>query len=242
MGLARAVTNEEVPPSLRCQGHLLELTVEGLAILAGYLGLPLATAVRYHGLAGGGPATPVGPRRALARNLAHTLGADAVFVAMARAARIHRGQLLEWRNAAACVHGRVRPDGYGLVHLGANEYGFFLEFDRGTVRPAALRAKFAAYQRYRASARAAREYAGFPTILVVTTSQSAEARLADAVASAGAGYDRSLPVFLTTVDRIAAHVLGPLGPVWRQPQDKLRNSWLAAFAQPWGKAEQLSTA
>src|SRR5438105_11674712 len=33
------------------------------------------------------------------------------------------------------------------------EYGFFLEFDRGSVRPAPLRAKFAAYQRTRREGR-----------------------------------------------------------------------------------------
>jgi len=102
---------------------------------------------------------PVGPRRALLANLAHTLGADVVFAAIARAARTQREKaLVEWRNAAACAHGHVRPDGYGLLRLVRREYGFFLEFDRGTVRPAPLRARFAAYHRYLASARAARDY------------------------------------------------------------------------------------
>jgi Replication-relaxation len=111
-----------------------------------------------------------------------TLGADAVFAALARAARAQRnGGLVEWRNAAACAHGRVRPDGYGLVRLGRRDYGFFLEFDRGTMRPAALRAKFTAYHRYRASGRAVRDYDGFPTILVTTQGPGAEERVADAV-------------------------------------------------------------
>ena len=62
------------------------------------------------------------------------------------------GALAEWRNAAACAHARLRPDGYGVLRLGQRDYGFFLEFDRGNVRPAPLRAKFAAYHRYLASA------------------------------------------------------------------------------------------
>ena len=41
-----------------------------------------------------------------------------------------RPVLLEWRGAAACAHGRLRPDGYGLVRLGQRQHGFFLEFDR----------------------------------------------------------------------------------------------------------------
>jgi hypothetical protein len=54
-------------------------------------------------------------------------------------------------NAAACARGRMRPDGYGLLRLGRREYGFFVEFDRGTVRPSARRAKFTAYNRYRST-------------------------------------------------------------------------------------------
>jgi hypothetical protein len=198
--------------------ELVEVTVEGLRMLAGYVGLSLAAAVRHHGLTGGGPRTPVGPRRALLANLAHTLGADAVFAAIARAARTRRdGLLAEWRNAAACAHGRVRPDGYGLLRLGRREYGFFLEFDRGTVRPAALRAKFAAYHRYRASARAVRDYDGFPTILVVTHGPGAENRVADAVLAADGGQAAPLGVLITTAELLARVDGGLFGPIWRTP-------------------------
>jgi len=51
--------------------------------------------------------------------------------------------------------GRIRPDGYGLIRLGQREYGFFMEFDRGTVRAAPLRATFAAGYLVQVSARAA---------------------------------------------------------------------------------------
>jgi hypothetical protein len=143
------------------QCDLLELTVAGLRALAAHLGLSPASPVLHHGLAGGGPETPIGARRILLTHLAHTVGADAVFGTLARAARAQRGgALVEWRNVAACAHGRLRPDGYGVLRLARREYAFFLEFDRGTVRPAPLRAKFAAYHRYLASARAARDYDG----------------------------------------------------------------------------------
>jgi hypothetical protein len=55
---------------------------------------------------------------------------------------------VEWRNAAGCTHGRLRPDGYGILRMGLHEFGFFLELDRGTVRSGRLRAKFGAYHRY----------------------------------------------------------------------------------------------
>src|SRR5207237_8892424 len=108
--------------------HQLELTGDGLRILAAHLGLTLGMAVRHHGLAGGGPEAPLGPRATLLAHLPHTLGTDAVFADLARAARAHPagGALLEWRSAAACPHGRVRPDGYGLLRLGRGHYGLFV--------------------------------------------------------------------------------------------------------------------
>ena len=212
------VEPDELRSPLKGRRDIIEVTVEGLRMLAGYVGLSLAAAVHYHGLTGGGPRTPVGPRRALLANLAHTIGADAVFAAIARVARTRRdGSLVEWRNAAACAHGRMRPDGYGLLRLGRREYGFFLEFDRATVRPAALRAKFASYHRYRVSARAAREYDGFPTILVVTRGPGAEDRIADAVLTVDAGEARPLTVLLTTMGFLASMEGGPFGPIWRTP-------------------------
>jgi hypothetical protein len=190
------------------------------------MGLSLAAAVRYHGLAGGGSHTPVGPRRALLAHLAHTLGADGVFATIARAAfRQRGGSLLEWRNAAACARGRVRPDGYGLLRLGRREYGFFLEFDRGTVHAAALRAKFAAYHRYKASAAAAREYDGFPTVLVVTAGPGAEQRIVAAVRAAGPGLVNSLPVLITTLGWMEGDSAGPFGSIWLDPEHGMRRSW-----------------
>jgi hypothetical protein len=170
-GLVRTVPAEEASPRDLIEGELLEVTRTGLAMLAGHLGLRLAEAVRHHGLAGGGPADPVGARQSLFKHLGHTLGADEFFALLARAAAAHpaRGALLEWRAAAACAHGRFRPDGYGLVRLGREQHGFFLEFDRGTMRADRLRAKFVAYYRYRSSRHARDSFAGFPVLLIVTT-------------------------------------------------------------------------
>ncbi len=225
-GLVRVVPAHELPASAPRGSELLEATGTGLATLAGILGVPLAAAVRYHGLAGGGEGVAMGPRRALLAHLAHTLGTDAVFGALARSARGQRGgALLEWRNAAACAQGRVRPDGYGLLRLGQREHGFFLEFDRGTVRPAALRAKLAAYQRLRASARATRQFDSFPTLLIVTLGPSAEDRLADAITAADTGAAAPLAALLTTTAWIEAHPEGALGPIWRQPRSTTRCRW-----------------
>ena len=225
-GLVRVVPLQELPSDLRLDASLLEATRKGLTLLAGSLGLSLAGAVRYQGLTGGGPARPIGPRRPLLRHLAHTLGADAFILALARAARREPGgALVEWQNAAACVHGRVRPDGYGLLRIGHREYGFFVEFDRGTVRPAALRAKFASYQRYRSSARALRDYDGFPTVLVVTTGPGAEERLRRAVQAAGNRRGGRPVVLLTTVGWIEGCTAAPFGPIWLDPERGIRVRW-----------------
>jgi hypothetical protein len=214
--LLRLVTDKEVHWSGR--GDLLELTPAGLRTLAAHLGLSPASAVSHHGLAGGGPESPIGTRRTLVAHLDHTVGADAVFGVLAPAARCQRdGALVEWRNAAACAHGRLRPDGYGLLRLGQRDYGFFLEFDRGTVRSAPLRAKFGAYHRYLASARAARDFDGPPSILVVTAGPAAENRVVDAVLAAEVEQQRRLALLLTTVDLLTTAEHGPFDCVWRIP-------------------------
>jgi hypothetical protein len=225
-GLVRVVPVEELPPGTSAKDDLLEASMRGLEMLAGWLGLSLAAAVRHHGLAGGGPVTPVGPRGVLRGHLLHTLGADAVFAAIARAAGAQRGgALLEWRNAAASAHRRVRPDGYGLLRLGRRDYGFFVEFDRGTVRPPALRAKFAAYQRYGRSPRFVRDYDGFPTILVVTTGPGAERRIVGAIRATGAWPSQQPPILLTTVGWIENDRAGPFGPIWLRPGQAGRERW-----------------
>jgi hypothetical protein len=124
------VPEGELPGRSQNRRDLYELTPAGLRTLSAYLGLPLAAAVRLHGLAGGGEASPIGARASLLRRLEHTVGTDAVFAHIADAARETQDRgLVEWRNAAACARGRVRPDGYGVVRLGGSEHGFFLEFD-----------------------------------------------------------------------------------------------------------------
>jgi len=84
----------------------------------------------------------------------------------------------------------------------------------------------AAYHRYRVSARAARDYDGFPTILVVTHGPRAENRVADAVLATDGGQSTPLGVLLTTAE-LLAHVAGGLfGPIWRTPGHAARAcSW-----------------
>jgi hypothetical protein len=216
-GLVRMVPAGEARRRELTDRELLEVTRGGLEVLAGHLGLILGEAVRRHGLAGGGPADPVGARESLFKHLEHTLGADDVFASVARAVASHPagGALVEWRGAAACSHGRFRPDGYGLVRLGREQQGFFLEFDRGTMRGDRLRAKFVAYYRYRSSRHARSSFAGFPVLLIVTTEPGAELRLVRALRAADMGQDPRLSALLTTTGLLKSARGGPLGAIWR---------------------------
>jgi hypothetical protein len=217
-GSIRILAHEEVPTNVPTEGELLEATVRGLTMLAGSMGLSLAMAVRHHGLAGGGPMTPVGTRGALHAKMAHTVGADGVFVTIARSARAQRdGSLLEWRNAAACARGRMRPDGYGLLRLGRREYGFFVEFDRGTVHPRALRSKFAAYFRYRSSPMAERDFDGFPITLVITSGPAGEERIAEAVRAVSVGAEIQFPVLVTTTGWLESNPGALWKRIWLDP-------------------------
>jgi hypothetical protein len=119
----------------------------------------------------------------------------------------------------------MRPDGYGLLRVAHREYGFFLEFDRGTIRPEALRAKFAAYKRYMSSPRAARDFTGFPTILVVTSGPSSEQRILDAARAVFIGEERKLPILVTTVEWFYGNGAGPFGSIWVGRDRGPRQDW-----------------
>ena len=212
---------------------LAELTVQGLELVAAQQGLSVPQAVRYNGLAGGGPEHAVGARRHLFRNLEHTIGADAVFVDLyrrlgTRDATTGGDAVLEWRNAAASSRRRMRPDGYGMIRRGGELFGFFLELDRGTMGYRDYGEKWSAYYHYRDSGDFEGDYDGFPTILVVTTENAVEERIARSVRVAGVGRWAPLPVLLSCEWRINRDPTNPdglLGPVWRTPDACGRQRW-----------------
>jgi len=209
-------------------GSLIELTPAGRREASRRLLLPVPVATRHHGVLGSKT------DRRFIRHLAHTRGANAVFVVFVDAAHrlTKRGRddaLEEWRSAAACARGRFRPDGYGCYRRAGERFGFFLEFDRGTESRREYAAKLETYYRYRDSGAPAHDYAGFPVLLVVTTSETAEGRFAhEAYLAAQRHRGAPLSMFLTTTERVRAHPDGVLGPVWRPSpiHVSLRVSWL----------------
>jgi hypothetical protein len=227
-GLVRLLDESEVRDTGRL--GLTELTADGFRLVASRLGLPPGAAVQHLGLGGGGPDQPIGQRSSLLRTLPHTRGVNALFVGLCRTARTLattglNDALLEWRSAAACSRGRVRPDGYGVYQHRGEAYGFFLEYDRGTMSGRDYRAKFAAYSRYRASGRYDQDYAGFPTVLVVTAEPAAEERIARALRAVSLAWPARLPVLLTCAWRIehtSAYGSGWLGAIWREAGSRNR--------------------
>jgi len=232
-GLVRLVGPEEISQDAVLQ--LAESTRTGLELVAAYRGLSLAVAVREIGFAGGGPEEPIGARTKLLRNLAHTLGVDELFVSLYGTARRFEeaggnDAVLEWQNATACSRRYLRPDGYGIYHRNGRRFGFFLEFDRGTMNRRDYFKKFSAYYDYAITRRFERDYYGYPTILIVTTSNGMEERIARVARAAAVGRSVSLPMLLTCQWRIddPNNPHGLLDRIWREPHAdyECRHSWL----------------
>jgi len=234
-GLVRLVGPEEIGQDAVLQ--LAESTRAGLELVAAYRGLSLPVAIREVGFAGGGPDEPIGARTKPLRNLAHTLGVDELFVSLYHTA--HRfadaggdDAMVEWQNATACSRRHLRPDGYGIYRRNDRHFGFFLEYDRGTMNRRDYFKKFSAYYNYATTRRFERDYYGYPTILIVTTSNGAEERIAQVSRAATVGRGVSLPLLLTCRWRIddSTNPQGLLGRIWREPAAdcNVRRSWLPA--------------
>src|SRR5262245_49691753 len=102
----------------------------------------------------GGSRVESGKRKRLLRALAHTIGANEVFVALAAAADAVRKAggtdlLAEWRAASASERRHCKPDAYGCYVRDGRRHGFFLEYDRGTESAGRYAAKLRAYYQYR---------------------------------------------------------------------------------------------
>jgi hypothetical protein len=231
--LVESVWAEPIPQGC---GALYEATLHGLYVASARLGLSLEAAVRFCHLAGGGPAEPVGGRRGLVRSLAHTHGINATiagFVATSLVtSRIDGDGLLRWESEGEASDFGLRPDGYGVYQFERQRYGFFLEFDRGTMSRRDYEQKLEAYYAYRRDDRAVGRYAnGFPQVLFVTTSAAAEERFAETARRVGSAHVQPLTIWLTTEARIhaASNHVGLIGRIWRQPEDRLdvRRRWPA---------------
>jgi len=231
-GTMRTLDPSEIAGRTSKRG-LLELTRTGVEIVAAQHGLSRAQAQRAHGLTGQGCDHLTGQRVDLLRNLAHTPGVNDCFIDLYRVARQqtdagHDSAVVAWHAAAVCATPYVRPDGYGLYRHHGSRDGFFLEYDRGTMRGRDLVKKFTRYQVYKDSQWSQRHDKGFPLVLVVTVTATAEERVCRAAQTARDASLATFPLLLTTTERMQHEPLGMVGVVWRDPftEGEHRYSWL----------------
>lgn len=144
--------------------------------------------------------------------------------------------VLEWHSPALCSSRLIRPDGYAVYRHDGSPFGFFLEYDRGTMSMAKYYAKFSAYYTYLEQALFEGHYNGMPTVLVVTTAITAEIRIIRAAREVSVGREIELPLLVTCewrvrdpryTDGLLGHIcsghmrIGSTafcgGSVWRKP-------------------------
>jgi hypothetical protein len=230
-GFLLMVSAAEIGPEAAAAG-LLEATEEGLRFVAATLGLTLSAAIRFHGLAGGGPENPLGARRGFIRNVAHTRGLNRLMAGLGPLTRDEDTDgLIGWDSASASSRGGTRPDAYCACRRDGQPLGFFIEYDRGTMSQAAYLHKLNGYYDYRDTQRFERDYCGYPAILFVTTDNAAENRLAAAARLAARGRGAGLPLLLTTEWRVydRRNPDGLFGAIWRAADEPFacRHAWPA---------------
>jgi hypothetical protein len=154
------------------------------------------------------------------QRLGHMTGASWFFVALARHAREHGGELAEWLNEAETVTGfndaaawsdtRSRfphPDGAGTWAEDRRQVRFLLEYDTGTENLPALTSKLDGYQAL-AEALAWNDQM-CPVVLFCFTSPRREQTARRALA-----VTREAPALRIATAAIDPRLTGPAGPVW----------------------------
>jgi hypothetical protein len=154
--------------------------------------------------------------------LAHRLGVNAFFCALAEASRSPQGHCLATWRPEHWVRTRaaeVKPDGFGRYLHPGGACEFYLEYDRGTEAFGALSRKLEGYLRLAAGWTGEQELTGFPNLLVLVPEVLREGEVGSAFRHAvGTVHARgslatSFPLYVASEDQLFE--LGVLGPVWK---------------------------
>jgi hypothetical protein len=154
--------------------------------------------------------------------LAHRLGVNAFFCALAEASREHEGHCLATWRAEHWVRTRaaeVKPDGFGRYLHPGGACEFYLEYDRGTEAFGALSRKLQGYLRLAAGWTKEQELVGFPNLLLIVPEGVREEEVGSALRHAigivqvRRSLGTSFPLYVAGEDRFTE--LGVLGPAWR---------------------------
>ena len=174
------------------------------------------------------------------QNLAHRLGVNAFFCALAEASRANEDHCLAtWRpeHWVRTKAAEVKPDGFGRYLHPGGACEFYLEYDRGTEAFGALARKLEGYLRLAAGWTKEQELLGFPNLLLIVPEGVREGEVGSALRHAiGTVHARgslatSFPLYVASEDGLSE--LGVLGPAWRHlPTDAERTSLLELPAQP----------
>jgi hypothetical protein len=170
------------------------------------------------------------------RNLAHRLGVNAFFCALAEASRPLQGNCLAtWRPERWVRTGTVeiKPDGFGRYLHPGGACEFYVEYDRGTEAVGALAKKLEGYVRLATGWTREGDLTGFPNLLVVGPEADRERDVAAAFRQAAVSVQvpSSFPLYVASEDRLTA--LGVLNPVWKHvPTGGDRVSLLDLPARP----------
>jgi hypothetical protein len=174
------------------------------------------------------------------QNLAHRLGVNAFFCALAEASRANEDHCLATWRPEHWVRTRaaeVKPDGFGRYLHPGGACEFYLEYDRGTEAFGALARKLEGYLRLAAGWTKEQEFLGFPNLLIIVPEGVREGEVGSALRHAiGTVHVRgslatSFPLYVATEEQLIE--LGVLGPVWQHlPTDAERTSLLELPAQP----------
>jgi hypothetical protein len=154
--------------------------------------------------------------------LAHRLGVNAFFCALAKASRGREGHCLAtWRpeHWVRTKAAEVKPDGFGRYLHPGGTCEFYLEYDRGTEAFGALARKLEGYLRLAANWTKEQEVLGFPNLLIIVPEGVREGEVGSALRHAigslhvPVSLATSFPLYVGSEDGLTH--LGVLGPVWR---------------------------
>jgi hypothetical protein len=156
------------------------------------------------------------------RMLAHRLGVNAFFCALAEASRAHEGHCLHtWRpeHWVRTVAAEVKPDGFGRYMHPGGACEFYLEYDRGTEAFGALSRKLEGYLRLAAGWTEEQELSGFPNLLLIVPEGVREGEVGSALrqavttSHAPGSLASSFPLYVASEDVLTD--VGVLGVAWK---------------------------
>jgi len=156
------------------------------------------------------------------RMLAHRLGVNAFFCALAEASRDLQGHCLATWRPEHWVRTRaaeVKPDGFGRYLHPGGACEFYLEYDRGTEAFGALSRKLEGYLRLAAGWTREQELPGFPNLLIIVPEGVREEDVGSALRRAIGGLHisgplaTSFPLYVASEDVLTE--VGALGVEWK---------------------------